>query len=436
MHNRRGADRRAPNPVHNLSQIGLSEDRRRGGDRRERGFISRLQLFFTIPYDAIEAVIIESPPRFVTAGEVLLEPGQANNAIHMLVSGRLRIHLDRSDSPDFIPIDEGGCFGELSIIDGRPASAYVVADQDSRILTVPGDIFWERLAQHPAIARNLLRMLSERMRINSEIILDRLKDRHALELLRKELSIAHDIQMSMLPSGSRLLPEDSGARAVAMMEPAKNVGGDFYDAFAIAPGRLFFAIGDVSGKGIPAALFMARTLTQLRMEAVRRPSPAEMLEAANNALCAGNDAGMFVTLFCGILDTASGEFTYANAGHNPPLLIDGARGAAWLEVPKGLVLGFAEGVRYQQKTLRFREGQSLLMYTDGVTEAMDAEGLCYGEARLLELAGSAAWQDPQQLVDAVRQDIASFVQLAPQADDITMLVLHPRMATPRGITRP
>lgn len=423
MHNR-GADRRAPVQLQSLTQLGLSEDRRRGGDRRERGFISRLQLFFTIPYDAIEAIIVESPPRNVAAGEVLLSPGQHNHAIHMLVSGRLRIHLDRADSPDFIPIEEGGCFGELSIIDGRPASAYVVADCESRILTVPGEVFWERLAQHPGIARNLLRMLSERMRINGEIILERLKDRHALELLQKELSIARDIQMSMLPPGSHLLPENCGVQAAAMMEAAKNVGGDFYDAFTVAPGRLFFAIGDVSGKGIPAALFMARTITQLRMEAVRRSSPTEILEAANRSLCAGNDAGMFVTLFCGIMDIATGDFTYANAGHNPPVLIDSAAGAAWLEVPKGLVLGFIEGTRYAQKTLRLSAAQTLLLYTDGVTEAMNAANECYGEARLLGHAGSAARKDPQALIASLRQDIAVFAGQAPQADDITLLALR------------
>jgi sigma-B regulation protein RsbU (phosphoserine phosphatase) len=424
MPSSRGADRRAHQQRLTLAELGITKDRRSGEDRRERGFISRLQLFVTIPYEAIEAVIIDTPLRSVSPGEILLEPGQSNDAIHLLVHGRLRIHLDRADSNDFIPIEEGGCFGELSIIDGRPVSAYVVADCDSRILTVPAKVFWERMAGHPGVARNLLRVLSERMRANGEIILERLKDKHALELLQKELSIAHDIQMSMLPPGNDLMPDSAGVQACALMEPAKNVGGDFYDAFVAAPGRLFFAVGDVSGKGVPAALFMARAITQLRMEAVRRRSPAAILEAVNRALCAGNDAGMFVTLFCGMLDTATGDFTYANAGHNPPLLLDANGGAALLEVAKGLVAGFVEDARYREKSLHLVEGQSVLMYTDGVTEAMNTADECYAEERFLDIAGSRQWQDPLELIKAVREDIAAFVKQAPQADDITLLAMR------------
>lgn len=431
MPSSRGADRRTRLQRLTLAELGVAEDRRSGEDRREHGYISRLQLFVTIPYEAIEAAIIDSPLRTVSSGEILLEPGQSNDAIHLLVQGRLRIHLDRADSNDFIPIEEGGCFGELSIIDGRPVSAYVVADRESRILTVPANVFWERLAGHPGVARNLLRVLSERMRANGEIILERLKDKHALELLQKELSIAHDIQMSMLPPGNHLLPDHAGIQACAFMEPAKNVGGDFYDAFVAAPGRLFFAIGDVSGKGVPAALFMARTITQLRMEAVRQRSPAAILDAVNRALCLGNDAGMFVTLFCGMLDAATGDFTYANAGHNPPLLLDVNGGAALLDVAKGLVAGFIEDTHYREKVLRLAEGQSVLMYTDGVTEAMNTANECYAEARLLDLAGSREWQEPLKLIKAVREDIAAFVQQAPQADDITLLALRRDPASPR-----
>jgi len=362
--------------------------------------------------------------RGANAGEVLLSPGEENTSIHLLISGRLRIHLDRADSADYIPIDAGGCFGELSIIDGRPVSAYVVADQPSRILVIHESVFWHRLIPLPGVARNLLNVLSERMRINGEIILARLKDKLALELLQKELSIAHDIQLSMLPHGSRLLPECQEVQACAIMEPAKNVGGDFYDAFISAPGRLFVAVGDVSGKGVPAALFMARTITQLRMEAVRRHSPSAILEAVNRALCEGNDAGMFVSLFCGILDTDTGAFTFANAGHNPPafLSIDGNH--HFLELKKGLVAGIMDKVRYPMDTLQLNAGESLLLYTDGVTEAMDPLGNCYSEERFLSLINGNVWDNPRLLIDTVRKSIEKFAMGADQADDITMLALQ------------
>ena len=422
----RGADRRSRLPVvspADLAVLGVDVDRRMADDRRRNGFISRLQIFSRIPYDVIEAVLGDCVARNVPAGEVLLEPGQSNHALHLLVSGRLRIHFDRKDSADFIPIEEGGCFGELSIIDGRPVSAYVVADVSSRVLMVNESVFWEELIPYPGVARNLLNVLSDRMRANGEMILERMKDRLALEHLQKELSIAHTIQVSMLPPGDRLFPERTEVQAHAIMEPAKDVGGDFYDAFFVTPERLFIAIGDVSGKGVPAALFMARTMTLMRMEAVRRRSPAAILEAVNRALCEGNDSGMFVTLFCGILETETGQFSFANAGHNPPLLLCADGGRDFLKVKKGLVAGIMEGSRYPLDTLQLSPGELVLLYTDGVTEALNPEEQLYSDERFLETVRNRPWESARSLVDAVRANVAEFSQTAPQADDITMLAL-------------
>lgn len=423
MHTR-GADRRSVSSIVSLIDLGLVGDRRRADDRRRNGFISRLQLFLNIPYEVIEAVLGDCVARDVPAEEVLLEPGQSNHGIHLLVSGRLRIHFDRKDSLDYIPIEEGGCFGELSIIDGRPVSAYVVADIPSRVLMVHDSVFWEKLIPYPGVARNLLNVLSERMRTNGEMILERMKDRLALEHLQKELVIAHTIQLSMLPPGDRLFPERTEVQAHAIMEPAKDVGGDFYDVFFASPDRLFIAIGDVSGKGVPAALFMARTITLMRMEAVRRRSPAAILEAVNQALCEGNDSAMFVTLFCGILEIETGQFSFANAGHNPPLFLGLEGRRDFLKVRKGLVAGIMEASRYPMDTLQLAPGESLLLYTDGVTEAMNPAQDLYSEERFLEAVRGWDGESPAVLVDAVRASLAVFSQSAPQADDITMLALR------------
>lgn len=427
MTNERGADRRT-------ARAGLSpleQERRSGRDRRVHGFISRLQLFSSIPWQAIEALLAECPSRDVEAGAVLLRPGEVNQAIHLLISGRLRIHFDGNfesahafNPADYIPIEAGGCFGELSIIDGQPVSAYVVADRASRILQIDQSLFWEQLIPQPGVARNLLATLSERMRLNRDIILERMKDRLALEHLQKELSIARTIQQSMLPDGARLLPGRPEVDVHALMQSAKDVGGDFYDAFLMSPERLFVAIGDVSGKGVPAALFMARAVTQLRMEAAREQSPAAILTAANRALCEGNDAGMFVTLFCGVLDIATGEFSYANAGHNPPLLLQGPGKADFLKVSKGIVAGVMDSARYPQDSLRLQPGQAVLLYTDGVTEAMDAAEAFYGEERLLEVAARAGAQGSRPLLEAVNRGVADFARGAAQADDITLLCLR------------
>ena len=423
MHSR-GADRRKAFLGTSRIALGLAAERRTGDDRRRNGFISHLQLFATIPYEAVETVLAACVAHDVPAGAILLEPGQRNDSIHLLVSGRLRIHLDRADSDDYIAIEEGGCFGELSIIDGRPVSAYVVADVASRVLAIHESLFWERLIPQPGVARNLLNVLSERMRLNRDMILERMKDKLALEHLQKELSIASNIQVSMLPPGSRLFPDRTEVQAYAIMEPAKNVGGDFYDAFFAAPNRLFIAVGDVSGKGVPAALFMARTITQLRMEAVRRRSPSAVLEAVNRALCDGNDEGMFVTLFCGVLDTESGQFSFANAGHNPPLFIDADGRPEFLKLKKGLVAGIMDNARYPVDVRQLNPGETILLYTDGVTEAMNMASDFYSEERLLAMVRRAPGREPRHLVDEVRADIGAFVVDAPQADDITMLAVR------------
>jgi sigma-B regulation protein RsbU (phosphoserine phosphatase) len=427
MHSR-GADRRKTFPSLPPAELGLAYDRRKRDDRRHNGYISHLQLFAAIPYAAVESLLKDCVTHDVPAGAVLLEPGQINDAIHLLVSGRLRIHLDRADSADYIPIEEGGCFGELSIIDGQPVSAYVVADTASRVLRIHQGLFWDRLIPQPGVARNLLNTLSERMRANRDIIIERMKDTLALEHLQKELSIAHNIQISMLPPGARLFPERAEVHAHAIMEAAKDVGGDFYDAFFATPDRLFIAIGDVSGKGVAAALFMARTITQMRMEAVRKRSPSTILESVNRALCEGNDAGMFVTIFCGILEIDTGQFSFANAGHNPPVLLGADGGHDFLPVKKGLVAGILNTSNYPTDTIRLQPGQSILLYTDGVTEAMNPCDQFYSEERFLDTVRTRVWRDPRELVETVRASIAEFTQTAPQADDITMLALRYRGA--------
>ncbi len=415
MHSR-GADRRRD------AQAPVSPERREGGDRRSQGYISRAALFDSIPYAVLEAVLAGCPVEACEAGAVLLSPGQANDAIHLLLEGRLRIHLEHADSGDFIPIEAGGCFGELSIIDGQPVSAWIVADRPSRVMRIPESVFWERLIPVPGVARNLLRVLAERMRANRDLIIERMKDSLALEHLHKELAIAQELQRSMLPAPELLFTGRPEVRAWAEMTPAKDVGGDFYDAFQVEPGLLFVAVGDVSGKGVPAALFMSRTITQLRMEAARERSPAAIVTAVNRALCQGNESGMFVTLFCGLLETASGRFDYCSAGHNPPVLLAG--GAPEFVVPrKGLVAGIMEGARYAEDSKVLAPGHGVLLYTDGVTEAMDPGGGLYGEPRLISALSGDAGGDPRLLVDRVRMDLASFVQNAPQADDITLLAL-------------
>lgn len=423
----RGAERRHPPPADQVAGDAASAtrpERRRGIDRRLAGYIKNILLFTGVEREQVEPVLAHCPVRRLADGEIMLAPGQANNAIHVLLEGALHIHLNDAGSADFITIEPGGCLGELSLIDGKPVSAYVVAAGACTVMQIHEQAFWDQLIPLPGVARNLLRVLSNRMRLNNELIIQRMADHLRLEHLERELETANRIQASMLPSHFPLFPGRGDLDLYAMMEPAKDVGGDFYDAFFINPNKLFVAIGDVSGKGIPAALFMARSMTQMRMEALRDAAPHEILARVNDSLCAGNDSGMFVTVFCAVLDTRSGLLAYSNGGHNPPICDAGGEGFAYMVPPRGLVLGVAEGVPYRPASVQMSPGQTLLLYTDGVTEAANPALALYSDERLLDtLRRIDERADARAMIDEIRADIAAFVAGAPASDDITMLAL-------------
>lgn len=246
------------------------------------------------------------------------------------------------------------------------------------------------------------------------------------ERIRTELSLASRIQADMLPDSCHALRERREFILYASMKPAKEVGGDFYDFFLTDEDHLAFLIADVSGKGVPASLFMvvAKTLLQSRIEG--NDALAVAVSEVNDRLCAGNKNGMFVTAWIGVLTLSTGELNYVNAGHNPPLLGNCEEGYAYLRERGGFVLGGMEDMTYTQKKLRLNPGTILFLYTDGVSEANDETGTLYGEERLQMLLNSHTQTEPKELAKAVWEDIQSFQGKAEQFDDITMLVLRYR----------
>jgi sigma-B regulation protein RsbU (phosphoserine phosphatase) len=246
------------------------------------------------------------------------------------------------------------------------------------------------------------------------------------ERMESELNIAREIQMSILPKIFPPFPDRPEFDLYAVIEPAREVGGDFYDFFQIDPIHLCLVMADVSGKGVPASLFMAVTKTLIKATAKAGITPAEILTRVNQELAPGNEAAMFVTLFCGILNAETGEICYANAGHNPPLLIDREGKATYLPKTGGLVLGVMEGIRYQDECLRLDAGESLFMYTDGVTEAMNLEQELFSEERLQKELILSARRPVQEIVSNLMQRIKDFSGEALQSDDITMMVLQYR----------
>ena len=243
------------------------------------------------------------------------------------------------------------------------------------------------------------------------------------ERINAELTLASDIQAHMLPCIFPPFPEHDEFDIYAVMHPAKEVGGDFYDFFMVDEKHLAVVVADVSGKGIPAALFMVIAKTLIKNYTQTGMPPAEVFAMVNRLLCDGNDAGLFVTAWMGVLDISSGELTYVNAGHNPPLIKKAGGTFEYLRARSGFVLAGMDDLQYRQNTLTIAPGDRLFLYTDGVTEAADSRQELYGEERLRAFLNSHAMCNAVETLYALQDELQEFAGDAEQFDDITMLLM-------------
>lgn len=255
-----------------------------------------------------------------------------------------------------------------------------------------------------------------------EYIRDLTETTAAKERIQSELKVATDIQTSLLPRIFPAFPGRPEFDIYASMDPAKEVGGDFYDFFFIDQNNLCFLIADVAGKGVPAALYMMVAKTLLKSEGQRLGEPDQILSYVNNVLAADNDSCMFATVFCAILDIRTGEVRYANAGHNPPLVVDSS-GIHYLNLKPGFVLGPMTDMEYVAERLTLIPGDTLFLYTDGVTEATNWEDDLYGEPELLQALQRAPKEDLAAMVHYIRAEVTRHANGAPQSDDVTMVAV-------------
>lgn len=244
------------------------------------------------------------------------------------------------------------------------------------------------------------------------------------EKMAAELRIAREIQLGILPSNIAECVAGTSFEVCAILEPAREVGGDLYEVLRLDDGRLLVAVGDVSGKGIPAALFMAVTTTLLRTMARQCRRPDEILLQVNDALAAQNPRGMFVTLLCMIVDPVSGVVTCANAGHPPPVLLRSGVKTDLTLTRTGMVSGIMPGVEMESETMQLQPGDTLVIYTDGVTEAFNSSAVMFDDARLLECLGSAAGRPADAVASTVLESVRRHAAGHPQSDDLTVVVVR------------
>ena len=343
-------------------------------------------------------------------GEVLFNIGDPADKMFYIKKGQLRlVEIGKV-------VGEGAVIGEMGIFSpNQQRMATAVCEKDLEVYMLSKDDVVNLFTQDSEVAVDLMYLSCERFTENIK------REVEAKERIKSELRIARDIQMNMLPRRFPPFPERKEFDIFAKMTPAKEVGGDLYDFFLIGEDKLCFLVGDVSGKGVPAALFMAISKALLKTEAMHGLSADEVLKRVNNNLAPDNDACMFVTVFCVIIDLETGNVEFSNGGHNPPLVSKGGGDFQYLAIPKGFVVGAMENVNFKKGILKLDAGDSIFLYTDGVTEAMNDKGELFSEERLKDSLSKLKDKSIEEIVKGVRTDIKNFVREAPQSDDITIL---------------
>ena len=271
-----------------------------------------------------------------------------------------------------------------------------------------------------------LRITIERTLHHMEEWREALSSRDKLVALQNELDVASGIQQSILPT---VFPSRDDYQIYASMEPARNVGGDFFDVVRLEDDRVGLAIADVSDKGVPAALFMMSSRTWMKGAAISSPEPGTVLGEVNALLHEDNDTQMFVTVLYAVYDPETGEFTYASGGHDAPLLVHSDGSSELHPLTGGIALGIVSDLAYGQNSVVLDHGETLVLYTDGVTEAMNGEGEQFGIERLRKVFSGRAPKDANEAAHKVFEAVNTFADGAAQSDDITCLTLR-RSETP------
>lgn len=309
----------------------------------------------------------------------------------------------------------------ICLITGLIKPLMLIIDETSHFAEHHGELSGElkKIKNHDELG--LLSRSVEKMSVDmNKYISDLTHATAEKERIGAELNVATKIQAEMLPRVFPPYKNHPEIELFATMDPAKEVGGDFYDFFMVDDDHFAVVVADVSGKGVPAALFMVIAKTLLKEASYRFKTPAEIFWHVNNMLCENNESGLFVTAWMGILEISTGKLTFANAGHTMPVIKQNGQ-VSFLKSKPNLMLAAMESVPYNNHEVLFNEGDKLFVYTDGVTEAMNAKNELYGENRLLETMNRAQGKNPKEVLEFVRKDIDKFVDKSEQFDDITML---------------
>lgn len=404
--------------------------------------ISQVPLFAALPRHEIEHLAATLRPCEFPAETLLFTEGRTGDRFYILLDGEVEIiKALGTDAERLLAVRRASSFiGEMSLFDRRGRhTASVRARTMLHLLEMTRADFDALLHRQPDLAYEMVRVLSLRLDESENLTIRDLLEKnrqlkqayHDLEAaqaqliekekLEAELNVARTIQRSILPHDRPQLPGfDFGMR----IEPMTSVGGDFFDFIPLGDGQLGLAVGDVSGHGVPAAIFMALTFSLLRAEASRARSPREALQAVNRHLLDLNDSGMFVTVLYGILNGVTREFRYARAGHDLPLVMDTQREVLRLEKELGQTLGLFPDPVLDEHSLTLPSGSLLFLYTDGVTEATNAAGEFFQAQRLQAVLSADRWVSAQDVCDTVWNALQMYSGVSAPHDDVTLVAVR------------
>ncbi|MEL6833942.1 MAG: SpoIIE family protein phosphatase [Bacteroidota bacterium] len=382
------------------------------------------ELFRGFPQKTIQLVVDQSTVRDLEAGEILLHPGTANDSLFLVLEGELRVVLEKDGTEVAVPIQAGECLGEMSLIEERPTSAAVVCHTASQVLIISADVFWMHLAISRQGVKNLMGIMAQRLHRNNEALIKEIEEQLKYKQLEKDLATAGNIQSNIVPDGAYLFPQRPEVEAYAQTKQARAVGGDFYDALALDQDRIYFAIGDATGKGMPAALFMMRAFTSLRFLVSNCTDLEEVLPALNKTLLRKNDDMMFVSLWVGVFDLRTKVLRYVNGGHHPPFIARGGQVFQPMTLPNGPIVGVVEEAPFEVASMQLEPGDTIFLYTDGLPEAYNREQEAFEAARIQQSLNGLQHPSVKCLVHELEEKVAQFADGAPTHDDLTMLAFR------------
>lgn len=406
--------------------------------------LSRIPLFAGLPAPELDSLLSALDVRELEDREILFREGEPGEHFYVVVSGVLEV-LMAEETPEELLLNvlyEGEYFGEMSLITpGGQRTASVRARGKSTLLSMSRTQFLDLTKKHPELAISMVRVLSQRLDATNtatfrdlteknrqlQTAYDELKAAQAQliekERLEHELQLAADIQLSILPD---VLPSFDEFSFGARILPARQVGGDLYDVFPLKGDRVGVLIGDVADKGVPSALFMARAHALLMAEADIGLTAGEVLRLVNMHITRLQKSTQFVTVLYGILDLKTREFSYARAGHEPPLLLHADGSVERILHSPGMALGLWETIVLDERALTLQPGDTLLLYTDGMTDCRNPKGEPFGLERIKTVLSGYAKMNAQQMCDHMLDTLQKYQDGCKQDDDVTLVAVTTR----------